>query len=85
MTEAGWYSANSGSVKAAASGSERGWIDDYRYKKYENSQGYDIVFVARGATGEVKMQEVLAVMKNQLGSIMLPQQADAARTEENAR
>ena len=48
-------------------------------------QGYDIVFVARGATGEVKMQEVLAVMKNQLGSIMLPQQADAARTEENAR
>ena len=31
------------------------------------------------------MQEVLAVMKNQLGSIMLPQQADAARTEENAR
>lgn len=32
-------------IKAAASGSERGWIDDYRYKKYENSQGYDIVFV----------------------------------------
>lgn len=31
------------------------------------------------------MQEVLAVMKSQLGSIMLPQQADAARTKETAR
>ena len=57
----------------------------YRILEPQLRQGYDIVFVARGATGEVKMQEVLAVMKNQLGSIMLPQQADAARTEENAR
>lgn len=57
----------------------------YRVLEPQLRQGYDIVFVARGATGEVKMQEVLAVMKNQLGSIMLPQQADAARTEENAR
>ena len=52
----------------------------YRILEPQLRQGYDIVFV-----GEVKMQEVLAVMKNQLGSIMLPQQADAARTEENAR
>ncbi len=57
----------------------------YRILEPQLRQGYDIVFVARGATGEVKMQEVLAVMKNQLGSITLPQQADAARTEENAR
>ena len=57
----------------------------YRILEPQLRQGYDIVFVARGATGEVKMQEVLAVMKNQLGSIMLPEQADAARTEENAR
>ena len=57
----------------------------YRILEPQLRQGYDIVFVARGATGEVKMQEVLAVMKNHLGTIMLPQQADAARTEENAR
>lgn len=53
----------------------------YRTLEPQLRQGYDIVFVARGATGEVKMQEVLAVMKSQLGSIMLPQQADAARTK----
>ena len=46
----------------------------YRILEPELQQGYDIVFVARGRTGEVKMQEVLAVMKRQLRTIALPQQ-----------
>lgn len=52
----------------------------YRILEPQLRQGYDIVFVARGATGEVKMQEVLAVMKSQLAHITM-QPAEAARTE----
>ena len=39
------------------------------------------------AKGKSRVHRLLVtyVLRNRLGSIMLPQQADAARTEENAR
>ena len=43
----------------------------YRILEPQLEQGYDIVFVARSATSEVKMQEVLAVMRRQLSPITI--------------
>ncbi len=45
----------------------------YRMLEPQLEQGYDIVFVARGATGEVKMQDVLAVMRRHLSPITVRQ------------
>ena len=58
----------------------------YRILEPQLRQGYDILVVFFGAfIFFAAGGPTLGLGMTQLGSIMLPQQADAARTEENAR